>query len=67
MDLIGMEYLSLEGETRSLFDGLCFIFEWAKGRAILGYAGHPVQFLNALIGSGRHSAPSMRPCHAKKI
>ncbi|XP_020518766.1 uncharacterized protein LOC110006685 isoform X1 [Amborella trichopoda] len=32
LDITGMDYLSLEGETRSLFDDLCSIFEWAKGR-----------------------------------
>ncbi|ERN10387.1 hypothetical protein AMTR_s00026p00135800 [Amborella trichopoda] len=55
-----MEYLSIEGEKKSLFDDLRSIFGWTKGGAIPRHEGRPVQDLDALMGSGPHSDPSIR-------
>ncbi|ERN18557.1 hypothetical protein AMTR_s00065p00107310, partial [Amborella trichopoda] len=59
------------GTTGSLFDDLCSLLEWKAGRVVRGVEDWrvvrgvedwPTRDLNALIGSGPHSAPeAIRP------
>ncbi|ERN05672.1 hypothetical protein AMTR_s00006p00179450 [Amborella trichopoda] len=59
-DNVILEYLSFEGETKSLFDDVHSIFGWTEGGAVSGHKGRPVQDLNALKRSGPPFAPSIK-------
>ncbi|ERM97440.1 hypothetical protein AMTR_s00124p00048760 [Amborella trichopoda] len=65
MDDGDLEYLSLEGETKSLFDDLGFVFGWTKGDVVLGHEGRSVLSLYASTKSGSGFVLAARPKHGQ--
>ncbi|ERN12776.1 hypothetical protein AMTR_s00043p00200800 [Amborella trichopoda] len=66
-DDVSLDYLSLQGETKSFFGDLNSIFGCAKGDAVLGHEGRSTQSLDVVTGSGSGTGQALAPSMARGL